>query len=132
MALHALRLVTAGLAGGTARYDITSTTGLTAGVTTQRDVIDILTKHLSEHLPAGPVGWTITSPSGLVYQGRLNLNGLTDQAAAAITTQMNYVAGNLAEETPDRPTPGRCRRPPDPPTDAGTPRPADQGRRSAP
>jgi hypothetical protein len=81
-----------------ALYKLTSTAGLMVSVTTRDAAIAALTAHLLEHLPAGPVGWTILSPWDLVWEGRLNLNGLTHRAAAAVATQMDYVAGGLAEE----------------------------------
>ena len=42
------------------------------------------------------MGWTILSPWDLVWEGRLNLNGLTERAGAAVATHMDYVADGLA------------------------------------
>ena len=89
----------------TGSYHLTSTAGLAVDVAGRADAIQVLSAHLLEHLLAGPVGWTITSPWHLVYEGRLNLNGLTDGAGAAIATQMDYIAATLDEEAADpRPT----------------------------
>ena len=89
----------------TGSYHLTSTAGLTVNADTRADAIQTLSGHLLEQLPVGPVGWSITSPWGLVYEGRLNLNGLTDEAGAAITAQMDYIAATLDEEAADpRPT----------------------------
>ena len=89
----------------TGSYHLTSTAGLAVDVAGRIDAIQVLSGHLLEHLPTGPVGWTITSPWGLVYEGRLNLNGLTDEAGGAIATQMDYIAATLDEEAADpRPT----------------------------
>jgi hypothetical protein len=44
------------------------------------------------------VGWTILSPWDLIWEGRLNLNGLTERAGAAVASHMDYVAGGLARE----------------------------------
>ena len=82
----------------TGSYHLTSTAGLAVNADTRADAIQVLTDHLLEHLPAGPVGWTITSPWHLVYEGRLNLNGLTDDAEDAIATQMDYIGNILDEE----------------------------------
>jgi|GEM_PF-4948507 len=82
----------------TGSYHLTSTAGLAVDVAGPADAIQTLSGHLLEQLPAGPVGWTITSPWHLVYEGRLNLNGLTDEAGAAIATQMDYIAATLDEE----------------------------------
>ncbi|HEY5148881.1 MAG TPA: hypothetical protein VIJ23_03490 [Mycobacterium sp.] len=77
---------------------MTSTAGLRVSVATRSDAVEVLTAHLLEHLPAGPVGWTILSPWDAVWEGRLNLNGLTERAGASVATHMDYVAGGLAEE----------------------------------
>ena len=82
----------------TGSYHLTSTAGLAVDVTGRIDAIQTLSAHLLEHLPAGPVSWTIASPWHLVYEGRLNLNGLTAEAGDAITTQMDYIANTLDEE----------------------------------
>ena len=79
-------------------YKVTSTAGLRACVTTRGDAVDVLTAHLLEHLPAGPVNWTILSPWDALWEGGLNLNGLTERAGAAVATHMDYVAGGLARE----------------------------------
>ena len=89
----------------TGSYHLTSTAGLAVDVAGRGDAVQTLSGHLLEQLPAGPVGWTITSPWGLVYEGRLNLNGLTAEAGAAIATQLDYIAATLDEEAADpRPT----------------------------
>ena len=82
----------------TVPYHLASTAGLDVTTSGPTGAIDVLTRHLLAHLPAGPVGWTITSPTGLVHEGRLNLNGLTERATTAVADQMRYVAGNLADE----------------------------------
>jgi len=79
-------------------YKLTSTAGLRVSVATRSDAVDALTAHLLEHLPAGPVSWTILSPWDLIWEGRLNLNGLTERAGAAVASHMDYVAGGLARE----------------------------------
>jgi hypothetical protein len=88
----------------TATYHLTSTAGLDVDVAERADAVQVLTGHLLEQLPAGPVGWTITSPWDLVYEGRLNLNGLTHEADDAIATQMDYIANSLDEEAAGPPT----------------------------
>ena len=89
----------------TGSYHLTSTAGLAVDVAGRADAVQTLRGHLLEQLSAGPVGWTITSPWGLVYEGRLNLNGLTAEAGDAVATQMDYVAATLDEEAADpRPT----------------------------
>ena len=80
-------------------YRLTSTAGLTATAATPAAAVLILTQHLLEHLPTGPVGWTVTSPSDLVHEGRLNLNGNTHRAAVVIANQMSDLTDNLHHET---------------------------------
>ena len=46
----------------------------------------------------GPVSWTILSPWQLLWEGRLNLNGLTDQAGTTVAAHLEYVADGLAAE----------------------------------
>ena len=79
-------------------YQLTSTTGLTATAPTPAAAVLILTQHLLEHLPAGAVGWTVTSPNDLVHEGRLNLNGNTHRAAVVIANQMSDLTNNLHHE----------------------------------
>ena len=99
----------------TGSYHLTSTAGLAVDVAGRVDAIQVLSAHLLEHLPAGPVGWTITSPWGLVYEGRLNLNGLTAEAGDAVATQMDYVANTLDEEAAGQATDEPVTTPPSPP-----------------
>jgi hypothetical protein len=79
-------------------YQLTSTAGLRVNVTTRGAAVDALTAHLLEHVPAGPVSWTILSPWQLLWEGRLNLNGLTERATTTVATHMEYVADGLGEE----------------------------------
>ena len=82
----------------TAEYRLTSTAGLRISVDGRGTAVDVLTLHLLEHLPTGPVGWTITSPWDRTWEGRVNLNGLTDRAGAAVADHMDYIADGLARE----------------------------------
>ena len=82
----------------TAEYRLTSTAGLRISVDGRGAAVDTLTRHLLEHLPTGPVGWTITSPWDCTWEGRVNLNGLTERAGAAVTDHMDYIADGLARE----------------------------------
>jgi hypothetical protein len=79
-------------------YQLTSTAGLRVSAVTRGAAVDALTAHLLENVPAGPVSWTILSPWQLLWEGRLNLNGLTERATATVATHMEYVADGLAEE----------------------------------
>ena len=82
----------------TGPYKLTSTAGLRVSMTSRAGAVDALTAHLLERVPAGPVGWTILSPWDAVWEGGLNLNGLTERAGAAVASHMDYVAGGLARE----------------------------------
>ena len=79
-------------------YRLTSTAGLTATAAAPAAAVLILTQHLLEHLPTGPVGWTVTSPNDLVHEGRLNLNGNTHRATVVIANQMSDLTDNLHHE----------------------------------
>ena len=79
-------------------YRLTSTAGLRISVHGRGAAVDVLTLHLLQHLPTGPVGWTITSPWDRTWEGRVNLNGLTDRAGAAVADHMDYIADGLARQ----------------------------------
>ena len=80
-------------------YTVTTSAGLIAMLSTSEQTLTALAGHLREHLNQRPIGWTITSPWGLVHEGRLNLNGATDRAAAVIAGHITMVADNLDYET---------------------------------
>jgi hypothetical protein len=82
-------------------YIVTSSAGLCAETPTAETATATLGGHLREHLPARPVGWTITSPWGLVHEGRANLNGAIDRTNEVVAAQMQDVAQNLAHEAAD-------------------------------
>ena len=82
-------------------YIVTSSAGLCAETPTAETATATLGGHLCEHLPARPVGWTITSPWGLVHEGRANLNGAIDRTNEVVAAQMHDVAENLAHEAAD-------------------------------
>lgn len=79
-------------------YHLTSTAGLNATADTPAAAVLILTQHLLEHLPTGPVGWTLTSPGDLVHEGRLNLNGNTQRVAVVVANQMGDLTDNMHHE----------------------------------
>ena len=84
-------------------YTVTTSAGLIAECPTGEQALTALAVHLRENLNQRPIGWTITSPWGLVHEGRVNLNGATDRAAAVISGHMTLVADNLDYEDSQRP-----------------------------
>lgn len=79
-------------------YIVTSSAGLIAEPHTTEDTLVTLGEHLRETVRGRPVGWTITSPWGLVHEGRLNLNGATNKAQAVIAGHIDLVADILDHE----------------------------------
>src|SRR6478736_2455040 len=61
------------------RLSVDTSTGQHYRATTDTgdETLEILRDHLTRHLIAGPVSWTITSPWGAEHLGRINLNGNT-------------------------------------------------------
>ena len=78
-------------------YIVTSTAGLIAETLTSDDTLASLQAHLRDRLQTRPIGWTITSPWGLVHEGRLNLNG-SNGASSIITGHIELVAEILEHE----------------------------------
>jgi hypothetical protein len=62
-------------------YELSVATGAgqhhQATADTGDETLEVLRDHLTRHLPAGPVSWTITSPWGAQHLGMINLNGNT-------------------------------------------------------
>jgi hypothetical protein len=61
------------------RLSVDTSTGQHYQATTDTgdETLEILRDHLTRHLLAGPVNWSVTSPWGAQHLGRINLNGNT-------------------------------------------------------
>lgn len=72
-------------------YSITADTGAAATVTDPTAAVHVLGEQLRSDLTDAPgraVAWSIRTPDGLEYLGRVNANGLADRVDELITDHL--------------------------------------------